>query len=179
MKTASNFLLTATCIIMLLSFKGGEVKPLKNAARWIPADFDVRTSTLMVQCFLDNADHSIKARQKVNVDMKKYLAEAYPHKYEMITTAMLEEDKYADKDAFRYVLMLENGTSTHDKGLSTGSGMVNDPRNSMESATNRFHIHDRKLNKHYPDTFYSTSYVMPIFKSTLATILAHHKTLKK
>lgn len=156
--------------IYFLSSFSSETKPLKNGDKWIPSDFDVRKSTILVQPFVWHNKYKGDVGEKRTEEMKEEMKANYPYKYEFAS----EEDirggsKYADKDKYRYALMWSNGSYAPVFGRATASnsGTVFD-----------FHIYDRKLDKHYPATGKYASFIMTIFKPTVATIVEFMKNLK-
>ena len=166
MKT-NTLLLVIVCL--LCSFSGGE-KPFNNASKWIPADFDTRNNTLLLQSFSikENPNAYLKkAQDKVNEEMKAEMQTAYPYKWEFVTADDVKNNhKYADKDKYRWVLIVAN---VHTQSVGSGG--------ASSSYSNDFHIYDRKSDKHYDETKHPSSSVLPVMKPTLATIVQHLKGL--
>lgn len=168
-KLALSFLLVFSFSSMLIA---GDPKPFKNAADWIPADFDSRKSTLLIEKFVW---HDAKKAQKVNDDMKEYAQQHYPYKFELVDGENIgDAAKYADKDKYRYALMMSDKMhTTHSTNMNTGMS------SSRSLDVFDFHIYDRKLDKHYPVTTKYSSLVMLTFRPVIITIADHLKDLKK
>jgi hypothetical protein len=156
-------------IAALCSFSG-DVKPFNNADKWIPADFDTRKSTLLLQEFsiMDKPNANLKkAQDKINADMRTEMQADYHYKFEVVSKDDLKSAKYADTEKYRWVLIVQN---THTQSVGSGG--------ASSSYSNVFHIYDRKADKHYPDTGHPSGSVIPTMKPTLATIMQFLKALK-
>jgi hypothetical protein len=162
MKLRTSMLLT---VIALSSFIG-DFK-IFETGKWIPAEFDTRKTTLLVENFKLNGGnkHVAEACEKVTNDMKAVMKERYPYKYEFVSYDDLQgAGKYADKDAYRFVIMFD-----HDDKMNSSGGSY---------AANVFHLYDRKLNKHYPETSKTSGMVIPVFAPTVSAVTSYLKALK-
>src|SRR5580698_7099826 len=111
-------------IAALCSFSG-EVKPFNNGDKWIPADFDTRHSTLLVQEFSikDNPNAYLKkAQDKATAEMRTEMQASYPYKFEMASKDELKSAKYADTEKYRWVLIVQN---TNTQSVGTGGASSN------------------------------------------------------
>ncbi len=168
MKMSKMLPLLLVFICMFSSFSG-DVKPYTNGDKWIPADFDPRQGVLLVLNFSikENPNAYLKkAQDKATNEMKEVMAAGYPYKYEFVSKEDLKGSKYADLDKYRFAVVDGN---TYTMSIGSGSG---------GSSSNVFHIYDRKLDKHYPDTGHPSSGVDITLKGTIATIVKYLKDLK-
>jgi hypothetical protein len=167
MKT-STMLLAIFCL--LSSFTGGE-KPFNNADKWIPADFDARKTTLLVQSISMTESPAVtskKTQDKLNADMKAEMQASYPYKFEFVSAAdLISNSKYADTEKYRWVLKVRNVRTQTVANGSTATGSLSD-----------FQICDRKMDKDYPETKHPSASVMEVMKPTVATIVKFLKDLQ-
>ena len=131
-------------------------KTFSNSEKWIPGDFDPKTTTLLVEEFFS---------KRVEKKMEDYMAEKYPYKYEFVSLETIKnrQGKYADTKLYKYALIFSSHTSTqfdvqtHKPGL-TVTGFD-------------YHFYDRALSKDYPATGKASSYANMTFEPVINTIV--------
>ncbi len=151
MKKLNLLLLTLVTLLALTSFSGNG-KVFNNADKWIPADFDPRKTTLLIDCFCSSP--------LVKKLIEEHMQEKYPYK-SVVANDTKDSIKYADKDLYRYVLVCRN----YINSVSDPSG-----RSSYISLYD-YHIWDRKLDKHYPETGKPSQLPMVNFRPMINTIV--------
>jgi hypothetical protein len=102
-----------------------------EANKWIPADFNSKSTTLLIQ---PSAGFPKMYENKIK--------EFYLRKYKIVSLEEIENPQgtFANTDSFRYAL--ENGITTNFKAAGAGSF-----GSSVKSETD-YHFYDRKLKKH-------------------------------
>jgi hypothetical protein len=131
----------------------------KNAAKWIPENFNPANITLLVQ----QIEPYEKKPEKRNAEMEKYLAEKYTYNYaftsknEIIST----KGEFADLKKFPFGLMIKHFYESHG---SYGTISVYD-----------FYFLDRATGIEYPLTKKTSSNPIDLFKPVINTILEKFK----
>ena len=154
-------ILALLIVTILLSSFAGLKKSAGDGFSWIPAGFDTRNSTLLVQNMTGPGnERAQKIWNKITADMKYDITGAYTYSYEFASKAEIDSSpKYADKEKYRYVLVnVYTYTQTISVGVNTG-----------RSGTT-FHIYDRAKNIHYGDAERGQSEVLPAFHYAITHI---------
>jgi hypothetical protein len=146
-------------------------KVFNNGDSWIPPDFNPQKSVLLVQLLNEDVANSgwRTKFQKWNNEMKEYMQEKYPHKYEFVSADDIQYKgkKYSDYQKYPYGLMISDGSVTYYGGAA-GTG----PDNKNTRAAYDYYFLDRATGKKYPLTKkYSTNPVLT-FMPVINTILA-------
>ena len=148
-------------VLLLLGFilcSFGGVKTFHDTS-WIPADFDCRKSTLLVQNI--GIPGCMEQGEKQTRVVTEIMQAEYTYKYELAKPDdILNSSKYADKDVYRWALMTNGVYMKETMGTMSASGAD-------------FHIYDRKLNKHYKPTGKSDSFLKHVMAPTIATIVKY------
>lgn len=197
MRKNLSYLSLCMIIFALCAFtKSGNQKEdpiFDNGDKWIPADFDPRNGTLLVEKFiLYNRKHEAnKGTLEATEKMKEHMKKKYHYKYKFIDTDDWNDTAYNDTNEYRYVIMFDNSTKVSNpitsrgrepgsyKSVVTANGLSHTENNvPMAYSSNDFHIYDRKLDIHYPITRKSNSYALPVFIPFINTIVKFLKALK-
>lgn len=153
MRSFSNYLFALIALLLIASCSTSN-KALNNGDKWIPAEFDPNTTTLLVQAW----DGLGKA--KGLSEQKKLMAEKYPYKYEVVSLANIKNrsGQYADTKKYRWALQ---STVTYNR-IATEGG-----KSSQTVANRDFNFYDRLNDKSYNSTGRSKG----SFKRTLTVVL--------
>lgn len=168
MKNVRLLIFMILALVALSSFKGDEKdKFYENKNGLIPADFDTRNSTLLIES--ETFDPTRDGIARYNERYRQYLSEVYLYKFEINTQyEIINNSKYADKDQYRYILADRYSTHSYSGGYSA----------SQAGSYNVFYIYDRKLAKENPRAPKGSAFIMPTFKIAVNTITKFLKELK-
>lgn len=152
------------------SKKKAAEKVFTNDDKWLPADFQPRKTVLLVQLINEDVVNSgWKAKyKKWNNEMREYMQEKYPYKYEFVSADDIEYKgkKYSDYQKYHFGLMISKGDYTYS-GAAAGSG----PNNTNTKDVYDFYFIDRASGKKYPVTKKFSSNPVMTFKPVINTIL--------
>ena len=145
-------------------------KVFSNGDNWIPPDFNPRKTVLLIQLLDENVVNQgwrVKLK-KWNKEMKEYMQEKYPYKYEFSTSDDIEYKgkKYSDYQKYPFGLMINKGSLTYTGGAA-GTG----PNNSNTGQVYDFYFMDRASGKKYPLTKKASSNPVMTFMPVINTIL--------
>jgi hypothetical protein len=146
-------------------------KEFKNGDVWIPPGFSVKNGVLLVQLLNEDVVNSgwRTKFKKWNNEMREYMQQNYPHKYEFVSTDDIEYKgkKYSDYQKYPYGLLISNGSYTYTGGAA-GSG----PNNSNTKTVYDYYFIERATGKKYPVTKKYSSNPVMTFMPVINTILA-------
>lgn len=139
-------------------------KTLKNGDKWIPADFNPKTTILLVEAWSGIQEEKGIAKQE------NYMDKMYPYKYEVVPfeTIKKREGKYANTKIYKWALIsTANATAlTKANGASTNTGV-------LTSVDRDFNFYDRENDKNYPPTNKSQGPFKQTFQVVINTIVKH------
>ena len=137
-------------------------KTLKNADKWIPADFNPKNTILLVEAWSGIQEEKGIEKQEGYMDKK------YPYKYEVVPfeTIRKREGKYANTKIYKWALVsTANATAlTKTNGASTNTGV-------LTNVDRDFNFYDRETNKNYPATNKSQGPFKQTFEVVINTIV--------
>ncbi|MDZ4792824.1 MAG: hypothetical protein SGI83_00965 [Bacteroidota bacterium] len=152
------------------SKKKASEKVFTNSDNWLPADFKPQKTVFLVQLINEDVVNSgWRAKyKKWNNEMREYMQEKYPYKYEFVSVEDIEYKgkKYSDYQKYPFGLMISNGSYTYQGGAA-GSG----PNNSNTIDVYDFYFFDRASGKKYPVTKKFSSNPVMTFMPVINTIL--------
>jgi hypothetical protein len=142
----------------------------KNGDSWIPKDFKPQKTVLLLELINEDVKNDgwrVKYR-KMNNEMRKFMEEKYPYKYEFTSEddIIYKGQKYSDYQKYPFGLMIKRGSVTYTGGAA-GSG----PNNSNSAMTFDFYFLDRANGKKYPVTKKYSSNPIMTFMPVINTIL--------
>lgn len=146
-------------------------KVFSNGESWIPSGFEPRNTVLLVQLLNEDVANSgwRMKFQKWNNEMKEYMQEKYPYKYEFVSADEIEYKgkKFSDYQKYPYGLMISDGTVTYYGGAA-GTG----PQNKNTQAVFDYYFLNRATGEKYPRTKKHSSNPVMTFMPVINTILA-------
>lgn len=142
----------------------------KNGKNWIPADFNPQKTVLLVQLINEdvvNQGWQMKYK-KWNQQMRDYMQEKYPYKYEFASADEIEYKgkKYSDYQKYPYGLMIKDGSYTYSGGAA-GSGA----NNTNTADVYDYYFIERATGKKYPVTKKYSKNAVITFMPVINTIL--------
>lgn len=105
-----NHLLSFVCLIFFFVLATGSLivkkASYKDAADWVPKDYNPEKTTLLVE------KHLLKKKQ--NEKMIKFLKDNYPYPFEVVDrqTIMSKKGQYANTDKYKFAVLWEGYSST-------------------------------------------------------------------
>ncbi len=150
-------LLTVFMFMGLFIVAGPSDKHFINGEKWVSEDYNPTNTTLLIKKFSYTYTYKGKtgvAYEKEETKLEKYMKESYPYAYEF--TDNLSDEKYADKEKFRYVIDWGSNTTTYTSGTPI-SGI-------------NCYVTDRKLGP-WKSSGRGTSYAIGVFSMTINTMV--------
>jgi len=136
-------------------------KTLNNGDKWIPTDFNPKTTVLLVEAWSGIQEEKGIAKQE------DYMDKMYPYKYEVVSleTIQKREGKYANTKIYKWSLVSSSNVTalTKSTGASTNTGV-------LTSVDRDFHFYDRENDKNYPPTNRSQGPFKQSFQVVINTI---------
>lgn len=168
-------ILAASVIVLLAagcfpSKNKASEKVFNNGDSWIPPEFTPQKALLLVQLLDEDVPNSgWRAKyKKWNNEMREYMKEKYPYKYEFVTADEIEHKgiKYSDYQKYPFGLMIDNGKLTYYDGAAGGTY-----RNKNTVGVFDYYFIDRSTGKKYPLTKKYSSNPVMTFMPVINTIL--------
>ena len=163
MKKLSNYLFATLVMLSLASYCFSQ-KTLKNGDKWIPGNFDPKTTVLLIE------EWDGIQKEKGITHQENYMDEKYPFKYEVVPLSVItnRQGKYANCKIYKWALVSSTNTTALNKstGASTNTGV-------LTSVDRDFHFYDRENDKNYPVTDKSQGPFKQTFQVVINTIVKH------
>ena len=153
------------------SKKKATEKVFNNGDNWIPPDFNPQKVVLLVQLLdeeVKNEGWRMK-HKKWNEEMRQYMKDKYPFKYEFTEADAIEYrgTRYSDYAKYPFGLLINNGSVRYEgvAGKQVGDKFYN------TSAVYDYYFIDRSTGKKYPLTKKYSSNPVMTFMPVINTIL--------
>jgi hypothetical protein len=145
-------------------------KTFDNSDKWLPSTFKPQKAVLLVQLFNEDVvNYGWKKKfEKWNTEMRDFMQEKYPFKYEFASEddIVYKGKKYADTKKYPFGLMINVGVN-HYTGGAAGSG----PNNANSVQVFDYYFINRETGEKHPVTKKYSSNPLMTFMPVINTIL--------
>lgn len=174
MRKCWNFLLVVTVFSLVQGCfptkNKASKKVYKNGDQWIPATFKPQKTVLLIQLLDENVrnDGWRMKFKKWNNEMRTYMQEKYPYKYEFATADEIESKgkKYSDYQKYPFGLLINEGSADF-QGVAGGTG----PDHTYSKGTYDYFFIDRSSGKKYPGVKKPSTSAVMAFMPVINTLL--------
>lgn len=135
-------------------------KSFSNGSKWIPDDYDPKTSILLIE---------------KSPGIEEFVAKKFPYRYEVAPRDLIKDrtGKYADTKLYRFGLLWTSASYTHSSGGPSGSFNV------RTSSYCDGYFYDRSTDKPHRRTYKTNSYANLGYMPVINTITRYFESEKK